>query len=101
MTRLPPDRAGTNSVSAPGDNAIPEVPGVSRSEANDVRHNARSIRDQYPVIRASDLTTPDARRSRAVSHEEFQEIAGRGEQRVREMSQRSADPRGLDHNWGN
>lgn len=53
----------------------------------------------HKVIRAEDLSTPDARRSRPVSMEEFQQIAAEGAQRMREMHQEADGTAGLDRNW--
>lgn len=54
---------------------------------------------QYPVIRKSDLSTPDARRSREVSPAEFQSIAEQGRQRIEQMKAASKPPTGLDRHW--
>lgn len=53
----------------------------------------------YPEIHAGDLSTPDARRSRAVSSEEFQGIAAQGAARYAEMSTKAAEPAGLNRHW--
>lgn len=53
----------------------------------------------YPVIHASDLSTPDARRSRTVSNDEFQRIAGEGEQIHRRLASKTSEPTGLERNW--
>lgn len=53
----------------------------------------------YPEIKAGDLSSGDARRSRAVSSTEFQSIAKRGEVKMRVLSQASSKPSGLDDNF--
>jgi hypothetical protein len=51
------------------------------------------------VIRAQDLSTPDARRSREVTPDEFHQIASRGAQKYEAMKAASQEPKGLDRNW--
>jgi hypothetical protein len=55
----------------------------------------------YAPIHASDLSTPDARRSRPVSHDEFQEIAARGEKKYSRLAQASKPVEGsrFDQNF--
>lgn len=53
----------------------------------------------YPVIRRSHLSTPDGRRSRAVSNDEFQSLAAKGQSQVEQMTKESSPPEGLDRNW--
>lgn len=54
---------------------------------------------KYPEISMADLSTPDARRSPAVSSQEFQKIAARGEKKYAAMSGKSSPAKGLDDNW--
>lgn len=61
-------------------------------------HHGRWISGFREITRDA-LSTPDARRSRAVSSEEFQKIAADGERRMnaRRMHRQTVD--GLDNNW--
>jgi hypothetical protein len=53
----------------------------------------------YPEIRASDLSTSDARRSRSVDSAEFQKIAHRGAGKLVNRMDASQEPKGLNKNW--
>lgn len=71
-------------------NDVPERRGISRTKStygeagtgrdreDAARLAAHKAQQKFPVIHKSDLSTTDARRSREVTPEEFQEIAKRG-----------------------
>lgn len=54
---------------------------------------------QFPEIRREDLSTPDARRSRGVSSEEFQRLAAKGERQYTKRANGGVEPRGLDEHF--
>lgn len=54
---------------------------------------------RYPEIHKTDLSTPDARRSRAVSASEFQHIAAKGAAQYEQLKRKGSPTTGLDKNW--
>jgi GNAT superfamily N-acetyltransferase len=62
-------------------------------------HSAMPTATEYPPIYRHQLSTPDARRSREVSPEEFQETARRGHEQYERLRQGGSPPHGLDRNW--
>lgn len=63
------------------------------------RQQAFSEGAGFAPIRQADLSNPDTPRSRPVSHEEFQQIAHEGQQRLKEMHQGADGTPGLDRHW--
>lgn len=54
---------------------------------------------EYPPIYREHLSTPDGRRSRPVTHEQFQEHARRGHQKFEQLRREGGGSSGLDDNW--
>lgn len=54
----------------------------------------------HPEISKADLSTPDARRSRAVSSAEFQQISALGAAEYEKLRRQGGPTTGLDKNWG-
>lgn len=57
------------------------------------------VQNNYPEIHASDLSTSDARRSPAVSAEEFQRHAARGAEKIAVMKEGATPPEYLDKHF--
>lgn len=71
------------------------VPG----QPNRYRHGWIPIAGGHPEISKADLSTPDARRSRAVSSDEFQSIAAHGAAEYEKLKREGGPTTGLDKNW--
>lgn len=54
---------------------------------------------EYPPIYREHLSTPDGRRSRPVTHEQFQEHARRGHEKFEQLRREGGGSSGLDDNW--
>lgn len=74
---------------------------LSLISENSLRAFADAMQQAYPPIYKEDLSTPDARRSRPVSHEEFQNLAQQGERLHKTLASPAykQSTSGIDNNW--